>query len=170
MKIIVHLRFYRGIFPRGHSHRKVFSRGQLLFSHLNLWHLWPQTSGKRLRHQNRVPTVSECRRFRHRCRTPSCLNHLLLRSLLLLAFEKVCRANPIKFSAWQKGRFRLAIEMDAGEKRAIRGVKGAEMSVFGITMPLAIGAYLGGAAAANRLEPTVARGSTHPKKIRTIAV
>ena len=44
---------------------------------------------------------------------------------------------PIKNSAWQKydhGRSRLAIEMDADEKLAIRGRKWAEMSVFGTTL------------------------------------
>ena len=62
------------------------------------------------------------------------------------------------------GRFRLAIEMDAGEKRANRGRKGAGMSVFGTTLPPSIGACRGGADAAERPEPTVATGSTHPKK------
>ena len=57
----------------------------------------------------------------------------------------------------------------AGEKRAIRGRKGAEMSVFGTTVPPAIGAYRGVAAATDRPEPTVATGSTHSQKIRSIA-
>ena len=68
------------------------------------------------------------------------------------------------------GRFRLAIEIDAGENRAIRGREGDEMSVFVKTMPPSIGAFRGGAAAADRPEPTVATGSTRPKKIRSIAV
>ena len=69
-----------------------------------------------------------------------------------------------------RGQMRLAIEMDAGEKRENRGLKGAEMSVFGTTLPSAIGAYRGGAAAADRPEPTVTTGSTHRKKIRPFAV
>ena len=69
-----------------------------------------------------------------------------------------------------RGRFRLAIEMDAGKKRAIRGRKGAEMFVFGTTLPPVIGAYRGGAAATERPEPTVATGSMHSKTIRPIAV
>ena len=56
------------------------------------------------------------------------------------------------------------MEMDADKKRAIHGRKGAEMSVFGTTLPTSIGAYRGGAAAADRPKPTVATESTHPKK------
>ena len=63
-----------------------------------------------------------------------------------------------------RGRFRLAFEMVAGENRAIRGRKGAEMSVLGTTLPPAIGAYRGGAEAADRPVPTVATGFTHRKK------
>ena len=37
------------------------------FRHLDLRHIWPQTSDTRLRHQDRLPTVSECRKFRHWC-------------------------------------------------------------------------------------------------------
>ena len=73
-------------------------------------------------------------------------------------------ANPIKISAWQKGRTRpipVGGQMNAGEKRAIRGEKGPKCPFFGITNPPAIGAYREGAAAA---------GSTHPEKIRPITV
>ena len=69
-----------------------------------------------------------------------------------------------------RGRFKLAIEMDAGEKRGIRWRKRTEMSDFRITLPPAIGAYRGSSAAAERPEPTVATGSTHSRKIRLIAV
>ena len=61
------------------------------------------------------------------------------------------------------GRFRLAIEFDAGENRTIRGRKRVEMSVFGIAKPPVIGAYRGGTVAADRPEPTVVTGSTRPK-------
>ena len=47
-----------------------------------------------------------------------------------------------------RGRFRLAIEMVAGKKRAIHGRKGAEMSVFETILTPTIGAYRGRAAAA----------------------
>ena len=63
-----------------------------------------------------------------------------------------------------RGQFRLVIEINAGENRAIRGREGAEMSVFETTLPPAIGAYHGGATADDRPEPTLATGSTHPKK------
>ena len=62
-----------------------------------------------------------------------------------------------------RGRLRLAIKMDAGEKRAFRWRKGTGMSVFGTKLSPAIGAYREGAAAADRPEPTVATGSTQPK-------
>ena len=45
-------------------------------------------------------------------------------------------------------RFRLTIEIDAGEKRVILERKGAEMSVFGTALTPTIGAHRGSAAAA----------------------
>ena len=54
--------------------------------------------------------------------------------------------------------------MDVGEKHAIRGRKGAEMSVFGTTLPPKTGGYCEGAATAERLEPTVPTVGTHSKK------
>ena len=64
----------------------------------------------------------------------------------------------------------MGFEMDACEKRAIRGRKGAEITVFGTTLPPAIGDYGVDAVAADRPEPTVAMGITDPNKIRLIAV
>ena len=69
-----------------------------------------------------------------------------------------------------RGRFRSALEIGRAENAAIRGRKGAEMSVFGIAFPPAIDAYRGSAAAAEWPGPTVATGSKHPEKIRLIAV
>ena len=77
------------------------------------------------------------------------------------------RVTKLKFPRGKRegrGRFQFAIEIDAGEKRAIRGRIGNEMSVFGTTLPPAIGAYRGGAAAAERPKTPVAMGYTHPKK------
>ena len=81
--------------------------------------------------------------------------------------------SQLKFPRGKKddrGRYGLAIEMDAGEKCAIRGRKEAELSVFELKISPAIGTYRVGAAAADRAEPTVAMRSTHPRKIRLIAV
>ena len=51
-----------------------------------------------------------------------------------------------------RSRLRLAIEMNADEKRAIRGEKGRNVR-FGTTLPPAIVSYPGGAAAADRQWP-----------------
>ena len=51
-------------------------------------------------------------------------------------------------------QFRLSIEKDAREKRAIFGRVRAEISVFGTTLSPAIGACRGCAAEAERPEPT----------------
>ena len=85
----------------------------------------------------------------------------------VLTLSALLRPPQLKFPRGKRddrGRFRLAIKVDAGEKRAIRERKGAEMSVFGIAMPPTTGAYRGGAAAADRPVTTVGTGFTNPKK------
>ena len=68
---------------------------------------------------------------------------------------------------YDRGRFRLEIEMDVGEKRVIRGRKARDSRAksgrngrFWTTLP----AHLVTIAMADRREPTVATGFTHPKK------
>ena len=71
------------------------------FRHLDLRHFRPLTSDKRLWHQDQVPTVSECRRFRHRCRTPcSAYVYICLKEIWRLTKRKCMMYVEIRKCVW----------------------------------------------------------------------